>query len=148
VDEDYGLVLRKDDVRAAGKVLYMEPKSKPQPVEQRADPHLGFRVLSPNAAHIPGATFFREPVLASRRFPILRLHSVPRRNTIAYSSGECRSENQFVDFNKVAVPGNLPIGLRTENPGGCIQFDETRDVLQFRLPDLCIRRTAQLFQLI
>jgi len=60
--EDNGLIFRQHNVGFAGKVLPVKTKPKTKFVEKRANALLRGRVLAPNSAHVPGTTFFVQPV--------------------------------------------------------------------------------------
>jgi hypothetical protein len=51
VNEQYEFALRKDDIRFAGKILGMKPKSESESVRRLANSQLRRRVLAPHPRH-------------------------------------------------------------------------------------------------
>ena len=62
VYENNGPVLRKNQIRPAGKILSMKTEAVSHAVKQRPDGKLGFCVLGGDAGHIPAAALRREVI--------------------------------------------------------------------------------------
>ena len=55
IDENYGPILGKDDIRPSGKAPRVQPEPEPTPMQLTPDGELGRRVLAPDSCHHPGS---------------------------------------------------------------------------------------------
>lgn len=62
VDKDDRFVFAQHYVGLAGKFPSVNTETKTKAMQQRADAHLGIRIFSANATHIPRAAFFCNPI--------------------------------------------------------------------------------------
>ena len=68
MDENNGLILRKDDVRLAGEIVSVKPKPVSEPVKEAADDFFGLCVLAPDPRHNSASCLGAEDVGHLRNF--------------------------------------------------------------------------------
>lgn len=62
MNEDDSPKFRENDVRLTWQTGNVQSEAEARSVKQAAQHQLGFRVLAPDARHVPAAMFFRNPV--------------------------------------------------------------------------------------